>query len=86
MDPFLLCYLCFVSVMLSCLFTAALSPTWKGLTKGLWYVMFSCVLSLSNVVSWGHVCGTCLYYFLIFAFFFTSTKNAMYEYSSTNRS
>ena len=38
MDCF--CYLCFVSVMLSCLFIAAL---WPPAGKGLTTVMFSCV-------------------------------------------
>ena len=60
-----LCYLCLVFVVLSCLFIAALwSPAGKGRGKGLTFlllfVMFNCVLSLSNVVSWVR-CGTCLY-------------------------
>ena len=39
--------------MLSRLFIAALrSPTGKGLTSWLSFVMFNCVLSLSYVVSW----------------------------------
>ena len=43
MGPF--CYLCFVSVMLSCMFFAALrSPVGKGLAfLALLCVMFSCV-------------------------------------------
>ena len=42
MDHF--CYLCFVFVMLSCLFIAALwSPAGKGLTFWLLLVMFYCV-------------------------------------------
>ena len=42
MDPF--CYLCFVSVMLSCLFIAVLwSPAGKELTSCPFYIMFSCV-------------------------------------------
>ena len=66
-----LCYLCLVFVMLSCLFIAAVwSPAGKGLTSWLLFVMFNCVLSLSNVVSWFR-CGTCLYRFLIFAIFHT---------------
>ena len=48
------CYLCFVLVMLSCLFLAALlSPAGKGLTSWLscvWCLMCSCVLSLSHQV------------------------------------
>ena len=42
MDPF--CYLCFVSVMLSCLFIVALLPSArKGLTLALLNMMFSCI-------------------------------------------
>ena len=53
-----LCNLCLVFVKLSCLFIAALwSPAGKGLTSWLLFVMFNCVLSLSNVVSWVR-CGT----------------------------
>ena len=38
------CYLCLVFVMLLRLFLAALwSPTWKGLTSWLLFVMFNCV-------------------------------------------
>ena len=38
-----LCYLCLVFVMLSCLFIAALrSPTRKGLTSWLLFVIFNC--------------------------------------------
>ena len=50
-DPF--CHLCFVFVMLSCLFTAALwSPAGKGLTSWLSSVWrFTVFLSLSHVVS-----------------------------------
>ena len=48
-----MCYLCNVFVMLSRLFIAALwSPAGKGLTSWLLFVMFTCVLSLSQVVSW----------------------------------
>ena len=52
MDPF--CYLCFVSVMLSCLFIAAMwSPAGKGLTSWLLCVRcFLVFLSHSHVVSW----------------------------------
>ena len=54
MDP--LCYLCLVFVMLSRLFIAALWSTGgKGLTSWLSFVMFNCVLSLSNVVFLGQV-------------------------------
>ena len=53
-----LCYLCPVFVMFSRLFIAAVwSPGGKGLTAWLLFVMFNCVLSLSNVVSWVR-CGT----------------------------
>ena len=53
-----LCYLCFVIVMLLCLFIAALwSPAGKGLTSWLLFVMFIVVLLLSHVVSWVR-CGT----------------------------
>ena len=64
-----LCYLCLVSVMLSRRYIAALwSPTGKGVTSWLSFVMFNCVfvtfpcgqtvfLSLSHVVSWVR-CGT----------------------------
>ena len=39
-----LCYLCLVSVMLSRRYIAALwSPTWKGVTSWLPFVMFNCV-------------------------------------------
>ena len=38
------------------------------------YVMLSCVLSLSHVVSWDR-CGTWLYWFLIFAFLLTILGN-----------
>ena len=49
-------YLYFVFFMLSRLFIAALwSPTGKGLTSWLLFVMFKCVLSLSHVVSCGQV-------------------------------
>ena len=43
MDPF--CYLCFVSVMLSCLFIAALwSSVWERANiMAFFYVMFYCV-------------------------------------------
>ena len=56
---------------LSRLFIAALwSPAGKGLTSWFVFVMFNCVLSLSNVVSWVS-CGTSLYRLLIFAAFLT---------------
>ena len=56
-----LCYLCFVFVMLSRLFIAALwSPAGKGLTSWLSFVMFNCVLSLSDVVSCSGVVLDCI--------------------------
>ena len=57
MDPF--CYLCFMSVMLSCLFFAALwAPVGKGLVSWLSCVLcFLVFVSLSSVVSWVR-CGT----------------------------
>ena len=56
MDHF--CYLCFVFVMRSCLFIAALwSPAGVGLTFWLLRVMFFVFLSLSRVVS-RVSCGT----------------------------
>ena len=68
---FNLCYVCLVFVMLSRLVIAVLwSPAGKGLTSWLSFVMFNCVLSLSNVVSWVR-CGTRLYRFLISAAFLT---------------
>ena len=62
-DPF--CYLSFVLVFvtLSCLFLAAL---WSPAVLAVLWVMFSCVLSPSDMVSWLR-CGTWLYRFLIFA-------------------
>ena len=54
-----LCYLCLVFVMLSRLLIPALwSPAEEGLTSWLSFLKFSCVLSLSHVVSWVR-CGTC---------------------------
>ena len=48
-----LCYLCLMFVMLSRLFIAALSsPSGKGLTFWIFFAMFNCILSLSQVVSW----------------------------------
>ena len=53
-----LCYICFVFVMLSCLFIAALwSAEVKGLTSWLLFVMFIVILLLSHLVSWDR-CGT----------------------------
>ena len=63
MDHF--CYLCFVFVMLSCLFIAAL---WLPLGSLVCDVYL--LLSLSQVVSLVR-CGTWLYRFLIFAFLLT---------------
>ena len=69
-----LCYICFVFVILSRLFIAALwSPARKGLTSWLSIVMFNCVLSLSHVVSWVRYV-TRLYRFRIFATFITFSK------------
>ena len=61
-------FLCFVFLMLSSLFIAALwSPAGgKGLTSWLLLVIFIVFLLLSHVVSWAR-CGTLLYRFLIFA-------------------
>ena len=74
-DPF--CYLCSMSVMLSCLFIAAFwSCAGKGLTSWLSCMWcFLVFLSLSHVVSWVR-CGTWLYRFLIFAFFLTFTNQS----------
>ena len=64
-----LCYLCFVFVMLSRLFIAALrSPEGNELTSWLLFVMFIVILLLSHLVSWDR-CGTLLYRFLILAVF-----------------
>ena len=64
-----LCYLCFVFVMLSRLFIAALrSPEGNELTYWLLFVMFIVILLLSHLVSWDG-CGTLLYRFLILAVF-----------------
>ena len=62
------CNLCFVFIMLACLYIAVLwSPAGKGLASCpscmLCFVVF---LSLSHVVSWVR-CGTCLYRYLILA-------------------
>ena len=63
------CYLCLVFVKLLRPFIAALlSLAGKGRNYWLLFVMFSCVLSLSHVVSWVR-CGIWLYRFLIFAAF-----------------
>ena len=54
----LLCYLCLVFVLLSCLLIAALwSPEGKGLTSWLLFVMFIVILLLTHLVSWDR-CGT----------------------------
>ena len=62
------CFLCFVFVMLSCLFIATLwSPAGKGLVTWLSCMLcFIVFLSLSHVVSWVR-CATKSYRFLIFA-------------------
>ena len=75
-DPF--CYLCFVFVMLSCLFIAALwSFAGKGLTSWLSCVWcFLVFLSLSLVVSWVR-CGTWLYRFLTFTLLLTLKRISM---------
>ena len=65
MDHF--CHLCFLFVMLSCLFLAALWPiAGNGMTFWLSFAMFYCVFVIFHVVS-GVRCGTGLYRFLIFA-------------------
>ena len=67
-------------VMLSRLFIAAMrSPSEKGLTYGLLFVMFNCVLSLAHVVSWA-MCGTGLYRFLIFVDSHTFNSEQPKEY------
>ena len=79
-----LCYLCLVFAMLSRLFIAALwSPAWKGVTSWLLFVMLTCILSLSLVVSWVR-CGASLYRLLIFAAFFTllELRNVIYHMKS----
>ena len=54
-----LCYVCFVFVMLSRLFIAALwSPAGKGLTSWLLFVMF--IMLLSDVVSSSGVILDCI--------------------------
>ena len=51
-----LCYLCFVYVMLSRLFIAALwSPARKGLTSWLLFMMFNCTLVTFPCVILGQV-------------------------------
>ena len=51
-------FLCFVFVMLSRLFVAALwSPEGQGLTSWLLFVMFIVILLLSHLVSWD-MCDT----------------------------
>ena len=64
MDHF--CYLCFVFVTLSCLLQSCGHLLGKGYLLALLCVVFSCVLSLSHVLSWVR-CGTCFYGFRIFA-------------------
>ena len=60
-----------LSVILSYLFLAALwSSSWKADLLALLYVISSCLLSLSHMVSW-FKCDIWLYHFLIFAFFLT---------------
>ena len=64
-------HLCFVLVLLSHLFIAALwSPEGKGLTSWLLFVMFIEILLLSNLLSWDR-CVTWLYRFPILAVFLT---------------
>ena len=51
-----LCYLCFVIVMLLCLFIAALwSPAWKRLTSLLLFVMFNAVFVTFSIGILGQV-------------------------------
>ena len=68
--------ICFSCLPLSYCIACSLQPCDHLLGRAdllaLWYVMFSCVLSLSHMVSWVR-CGTWLYRFLIFAFFLTFT-------------
>ena len=72
-----LCYLCFVFVMLSRLFIAALwSPEGKGLANWLLFVIFIVILLLSHLVSWDR-CGTWLYRFMILAVFLTLSFHLM---------
>ena len=51
----------------------------------LFYLMFSCVLSLSHMVSWVKF-SFCLYRFLIFAFFFTLNELLALEKSVLHKS
>ena len=52
-----LCYLCFVFVVLSCLFIAALWPSaGKGLTSWLSLAMFNCVFVIFPCGILGQVC------------------------------
>ena len=71
---FLFYALCFVSVVyvvLSCLYCSPVITCWEKVDRwALLCLMFSCVLSLSHVVSSAR-CGTWLYRLLIFAFFLT---------------
>ena len=71
-------HLCFVFLMLLCLFIAALwSPAGKGLASWLLLVMFIVFLLLSHMVYWVR-CGTRLYRFLIFAVFLTFIQAKLY--------
>ena len=57
MEPF--CYLCFVFVMLSCLFIAALwSPVGKGLAY--WLSCMGCFLVFGHFPMWCPVSGVAL--------------------------
>ena len=67
----LLCYLCFAFVchtVLSVLCNLVVTYWERADLLALLYMMFSCVLSLSHMVSWVR-CGIGLYRFRIFAFF-----------------
>ena len=78
-----LCYLCFVFVMLSCLFIAALwSPAGKRLTSWLSFMMFNCVFVTFPcgilgrvwylIVSFPDLC--CISYFFSVFFFLLGIK------------
>ena len=69
MDHF--CYLCYVFVVLSCLFIADLCHLLgKADLLARLYMKFSCVWSLSHLVS-RVKCGALLYRFLIYDFLLT---------------
>ena len=67
-----LCYFCLVLLCFHArLFVVSLwSPAWKGLTSWLSFVMSSCDVVTSPLISWVR-CGPRLYRFLIFALLLT---------------